>query len=933
MFLLRSFCTLLIINLIPLSIYSQPDIAWQATLGGSAEEIAYDVEECPDGGYIVVGSSRSDDGDVSSSFNWRDFWVVKLSDEGELIWESTYGGSNHETARDVLPTIDGGYIVAGASSSSDGQVSENQGSGDCWILKLDSIGGIEWEKSYGGSGSEFGYAIEQTNDGGYYIAGGSQSSNGDVGGNQGGVDYWVLRLSPTGDLIWENNYGGSRDDLAFSLDKTSDNGCVVAGRSRSSNGDVTGNHGGGNFIFDCWVIKLAPDGQIEWERSLGGTGNDEGYSVRQTSDGGYVVAGLTNSTDGDVIGSPLGTDLWVVKLNAQGEITWQNFYGGFSTDIAGSIRETEGGGYIVTGCTGQAGDKRFWTIKLTADGTLDWRKSYGGTEDDRSFAVQQTSDNGFIVAGRTASDNGDVSGQNGDYDFWVVKLNACGLNTDVEVMEDGLQSLEVALSSSYQWIDCSSGEAIEGEEEAFFSPALGGEYAVILSNGSCIDTSACVSFCPLPDELTLIGDTTLQVSEDASGLTIQWINCTDGMAIDGATDPSFTPSENGQYAAVIGDANCSLTTSCVSLCPQEVQVELSIANDTLFVITEGDLATLYRWYNCSTGQFLGSSSTPFILLEESGEYGVIVNEGQCASELVCSTYCNIDTEITLVNNTLLVAADSDISGFQWIDCDTESEILGATEQGFFPSVSGNYSVIVTQGSCVDTAACFSFCLVDTELIVTEEFIEAPSDSLTTGIEWINCDGNVLIEGENEVTFSPESTGFYAAIITQGSCVDTSDCVRFCVIDTTLSVVGNTVFSAADTTGTTFQWFDCETEQLFQGENGPSFTPTADGQYAVIIRQGTCSSSSECIDFTLVNSQDIHTPTTRIFPNPVEDTLTITTSYSTSIVSYKIINQHGQVMQSGKLVGEKTLRISALPAGVYFIRFEQADKVWLERFVK
>jgi len=240
---LTLFCTLMAM----IALRAQPNIEWQAALGGSAEDIAYDVEPCPDGGYIVVGSSRSEDGDISENFNWRDFWVVKLTASGTLDWQANYGGSNHEDARDVLATADGGYVVVGQTASEDGQVTGLHGSSDYWVLKLSSNGDIEWEKTLGGSGSEFGYAIEQTADGGYYVAGGSQSSNGDVSGNYGGVDYWVVRLSPTGDIIWENHYGGSRDDLAFSLDKTTDGGCIVAGRTRSSDGDVSGFHGASVF--------------------------------------------------------------------------------------------------------------------------------------------------------------------------------------------------------------------------------------------------------------------------------------------------------------------------------------------------------------------------------------------------------------------------------------------------------------------------------------------------------------------------------------------------------------------------------------------------------------------------------------------------------------------------------------------------------------
>lgn len=920
MFYLRSSLLLLGTIQVLLTLQAQPDIEWQATLGGSAEEIAYDVEQCPDGGYIVVGSSRSDDGDISENFNWRDFWVVKLNAVGELDWESTYGGSSHETARDVLPTIDGGYVVFGQTSSEDGQVAEIEGFSDYWVLKLSSTGSIEWERTLGGSGSEYGYAIEQTADGGYYVAGGSQSSNGDVSGNYGGVDYWVVRLSPTGDIIWENHFGGSRDDLAFSLDKTADGGCIVAGRTRSSDGDVSGFHGGAPFSFDCWVVKLSDQGVLEWERALGGTDFDEGYSVRQTSDGGYIVAGLARSSDGDVEGNPLGnSDLWVIKLAVDGTIVWENIYGGFSYDIAGAIREAADGGYIVTGCTGPAGDKRFWTIKITSTGELDWEKSYGGTEDDRSFSVKQTTDGGFVVAGRTASDNGDVSGQHGDYDFWVVKLGPCGVNTAVEVLEDGLQSLEVALSSTYQWLDCSTGNLVEGEQDAFLSPPVGGEYAVIITNGSCVDTSACFNYCPLPENLTLTGDTTLQVAEEVADLAIQWLNCNTDSIVAGATDPSYTPVENGPFAAVITSENCSATTECVYVCPEEIEVEVSISNDTLFVLTDTMAATKYLWTDCTTGGSFAISFRPYFVLDESGEYGVKVSQGGCTSELACLTYCAIDNQVNIDGNVLQALADPDQSNFQWINCADGLPLPGETDATFVASTSGEYAVIITQGSCVDTSQCTSLCLVDTELTLTAESIQVPNDSLNTSYQWIDCNTGMPIPGEEDYLFFPEMSGQYAAVITQGACVETSDCVNFCAIDTTLVIVGNTIFSQADTLISTYLWFDCITEMLFQNETDYTFTPAASGQYGVLITQGSCLETSECADFTIVGVEQPVDNAIKVFPNPAHDFLLVETPVLMQGLPYRIYATDGRVVHSGLIEARETeIKLEHLPTGVYVI---------------
>ncbi len=200
--------------------------------------------------------------------------------------------------------------------------------------------------------------------------GGTFSNDGDVSGNHGIVDSWIVKLNSSGDIIWQKCFGGTDDDVAFSIQQTSDGGFIVAGYTSSNDGDVSGNHGGGDY----WVVKLDSSGTIQWQKCLGGTDNDEAKSIQQTSDGGYIVAGETWSNDGDVSGNHGNSDYWVVKLNSSGDIEWQ--------------------------------------------------KCLGGTVKDIAKTIQQTSDGGFIVAGYTNSNDGDVSGIHGDYyDFWVVKLN------------------------------------------------------------------------------------------------------------------------------------------------------------------------------------------------------------------------------------------------------------------------------------------------------------------------------------------------------------------------------------------------------------------------------------------------------------------------------------------------------------------------------
>jgi len=232
-----------------------------------------------------------------------------------IEWQQNYGGSSADYAQSIQQTLDGGYIVAGGSSSNNGDVSGNNGGWDYWILKLDGTGNVQWEQNYGGSGYDYAYSIQQTLDGGYIVAGRSSSNDGDVSGNNGGWDYWILKLDGTGNVQWEQNYGGSLDDGAFSIQQTLDGGYIVAGGSESNDGDVSENNGD---AADYWILKLDGTGNVQWEQNYGGSGNDRAYSIQQTLDGGYIVAGYSLSNDGDVSGNNGDYDYWIVKLSDDG---------------------------------------------------------------------------------------------------------------------------------------------------------------------------------------------------------------------------------------------------------------------------------------------------------------------------------------------------------------------------------------------------------------------------------------------------------------------------------------------------------------------------------------------------------------------------------------------------------------------------------------
>lgn len=325
------------------------EITWTNSLGGTEDDIARSIQQTSDNGYIVAGYSTSDDGDVRKNQGRKDGWVVKLNESGDTSWTRCLGGSGDDHFRSVQQTTGGGYVLAGASASSNGDLSKNHESGSYWVVKLNGSGETAWSRTYQGSEAN---SIQQTGDGGYIVAG----SSGNMPGNYGENDCWVVKLDSSGNKLWSQNYGGSEIDLAYSIQQTDDDGYIMAGYSSSNNGDVSGNHGNG----DCWIVKLSKSGDTLWTRSLGGSGSDRCHSIRQTSDGEYIMAGISNSEDGDVPknhGNRNQADALIGKLNSSGEISWVRSLGSSLHDALGSIRQTEDGGYIMAGYSKSSSDE------------------------------------------------------------------------------------------------------------------------------------------------------------------------------------------------------------------------------------------------------------------------------------------------------------------------------------------------------------------------------------------------------------------------------------------------------------------------------------------------------------------------------------------------------------------------------------------------
>jgi hypothetical protein len=414
--------------LLPFTMVAQtlPAVEWQRNLGGSQADIANSIAQTADGGYIICGTTESNDGDITNFQGVQDIWVVKLDESGSIQWQRSLGGSSYDFGGQAIPLPNGGYLVTGGTRSNNGHVSGNHGMHDVWLARLNAVGDLLWQQCYGGSMNDWGRGILPTPDGGFVIVGSSGSSNGDVTSNAGLMDYWVLKVNEVGAIQWQRSLGGSMGEDAFFISHAQEGGYIVTGSTESNNGDMVGAHG----ALDQWIIKLNSEGHLEWQRPCGGSGVEFGYAIVEVYGGSYLSVGSSDSQDGDITEPKGGEDLWSILLSASGEALFDRSYGGTGSDIGLDALAMEDGGIIYCGLSNSSdgdlnvnqGGTDGWLFRTNDQGDIVWNLVMGGSNNDSFRAISPTSDGGYIVVGTSSSNDGDLPGNNGASDIWVVKL-------------------------------------------------------------------------------------------------------------------------------------------------------------------------------------------------------------------------------------------------------------------------------------------------------------------------------------------------------------------------------------------------------------------------------------------------------------------------------------------------------------------------------
>lgn len=402
---------------------------WKRCYGGQGEDYFDAMTALPNGQIVFSGFTQSGDGDALGYSGSFKSWVFRSNSDGAMIWQKQEVGTTGFIGgqyRSVAATSDGGTVSAG-------YVNVNY-SFDASVARYDANGNVIWNKTYGGTGSDQAYSIINTADGGFLVSGESNSQDGDVKLNHGAIDLWVFKLDANGNLIWEKTFGGAGDDIMGVIAACSDGGYVMSSMSKSNaTGDVPASHGN----EDLFVVKLDAAGNKVWTKTFGGSLREDAGSIIGDTDGGCIIAGCTNSTDGDLAARKLNPywntsirDTWIFKLNKDGQIVWQVNPGGSGEDFANSLVRMPNGNIAIAGSsasndgdvTSNRGDHDVWVVVLNSRGKKLWQRSFGSYNGDYNHHIEATADGSLLVANSTRGNAIDVSGNHGNTDAWVFKL-------------------------------------------------------------------------------------------------------------------------------------------------------------------------------------------------------------------------------------------------------------------------------------------------------------------------------------------------------------------------------------------------------------------------------------------------------------------------------------------------------------------------------
>ncbi|MEO6168797.1 MAG: PKD domain-containing protein [Chitinophagales bacterium] len=881
--------------LIVSSVYAQvPSIEWAKCFGGTNNDRAYSAIQTDDGGYLICGFTNSLDGDVTSNHGSSDAWLVKTNADGSILWQKTYGGSNADVFKSIIVSSSG-YVVCGETDSDDGDVDANNGMRDFWVVGIGITGNLIWEETYGGSNDDFAVDIAKS-DSGYFVIGQTFSGDGDVTGYKANGDAWMISIGETGNLIDQKATGGTEEDNYTSIIEVLSGGFLLGGYTFSNDGNVAGlNHGGS----DAWLVKVGKTGNFQWTGCYGDTSDDGITELTENGIGNYVISGWI--TIGDDQNS------WIFTTDLNGAFLSGNDFGGNDIEYGGPMFQNLTNRYITVPSTASPvsgdltchlGGDDIWMFESETDGSLKWQLCLGGTLIDRSTGSIATSDSSYLVTGYTNSTNEYVTGNHGSYDWWVVKLTpVCATYAAFSYVADSnIISFDndSENSTSWQW---SFGD---GATSTLKHPVH--EYGAIGTYEACL-----ISLAP-----SCLSDTFCQVIHICGSPAIA----------------EFSTSING--------ASANFTNTSFN-------------------------ANMWNWTFGDGGTSTDENPSHTYLV--NGNYTVCltaIDEG-CSENTLCetSTVCVAGTfsQFEFNNdggNINFFTTSSSSNTWYW----TFGDGTTSTEKDPFHAytASGTYEVCLTiTDVCGSDTSCQSIdvCVAPSSnysYFNTDDFTFNFIDESLYTDEWLWLFGDGTTSNNANPIHTYEYGGSYnVCLIAKNSCDFDTLCQQI-IIECPpflsgfgFTQSGDTAFFSDQSSAAANEWNWYFDDGGFSASQNPEHVYTADGIYNVcLIVSDGCSLDTVCHKVTVVGvfaGEPLEASGWNVFPNPLHDFATIQFNLSEgedlTIVLYTMDGRKvSTVVDQYFSAGNHTVDITRnhLASGVYLLAMKSKDEVVFRKLV-
>ncbi|REK50528.1 MAG: PKD domain-containing protein [Bacteroidetes bacterium] len=873
----------------PVYAASPPVFDWQRCLGGSGQDMPVRILKGNDGYNYLLGSTGSNNGDVTINRGSIDIWLVKQDTLGKIVWERSYGGSNMDigTAFSQLP--DGGFILSGYTASNNGNFSGNKGNFDAFLIRTDNHGNILWQKLYGGSQVDLIYSMFQSQDGGFILVGGTYSNDGDVSNNMGDQDFWILKTDSTGSIIWSRSIGGSGLDVCHSLTENSAGEIIASGTTNSSNGHITRKH----FGHDFWVVKLSSQGNLLWEKCYGGNDQDAAFSICRTSSGQYSIAGYSKSSDGDLISNNGYNDYWIIIIDEIGNLLMQKNYGGSGAETVYSVIQTVDGGFLLTGgTTSNDGDIKvnygledIWLVKIDRNLNIEWTKNYGGRHNERPCNVIQNADEGFTVASYSYSNDLNVSGNHGTSDFWIFRLRCKTPNAEFNFLKNVVCEGQAAIlnnlstdATAYSWkLNRRNISDSENPVLPILNPGL---YGIELTAFTCYNSD------------TFSGSYTVQKKPLASIISNEPVIC---------SGSSVTLSSSLQ-------GNCTWNT---------------LANSTSILVYHAG----NYWVDVESGACIVRSDTLTLLAYP-----------------LPAVYLGPDTSICSPG-TLTLNAPSGMDQYMWSNLATANSILVNTSGTYHVTVSNRYctnsdSITVQFISCSAPIANFSS---NTQAICTGESIQFIDDSENAiSWQWTFPGGNPSYSNQQNPQVVYNTPGRYNIIlnVTNNNGNHTIMRLNYLTVNQVLKPQVNITSNNLSCIGnySTYLWH--YNGNVVPGAIHQMHVATVEGYYQVeITDENNCKAISDSVPFFITNQFELknNPPILYLHPNPATNELKVLRTHKAS-GTLRLLNLMGEVLRNYSASENHeeviSIDISRLSNGTYILEFTGHDGlVSRNKFIK